>query len=246
VLQRTLAFSVVSTALLTALGLGKWLTELLLHNVGLPHGLWADMLVSFVVVAAFATIQKPLLARADALVFRRWHEAAQRLRDFVEAAHLTTEPALLQERFAAAVDAFTESQGSALYEATQEGGLRQVQATLPGAPRELDANDPLSIALRNGARRVDLTRMPASAASGAAEWGFAMRVRGRISGALLVGPRPEQVAYRAEEISQLEDSTRRIGLDLESLRVAELERSQANLLVELAELKRLRVPSIGA
>jgi uncharacterized small protein (DUF1192 family) len=91
--------------------------------------------------------------------------------------------------------------------------------------------------LRHGTRRVDLTRLASSAAAAHAEWAFVMSVRGRVSGALLLSPRPDGVAYRPEELAQLEDSARRIGLDLESLRVAELERGHAALQAELAALR---------
>jgi hypothetical protein len=238
VMQRTVAVSVVSTALLTALGLGKWVTERLLHDAGVPRGLWADLLVALVVVGTFAMVQKRLVVWVDARVFRRWHEAAEALRAFVDRAAQVTEPALLQQRFVDAVDAFAAARGCALYAATQQGALQLVHATLPGAPAVLDTNDLLAIELRHGARRVDLTRLSSSAAAACVEWAFVMSVRGRISGALLISPRPDGVAYRPEELAQLEDSARRIGLDLESLRVAELERGHEALQRELAEMRR--------
>ena len=241
VLQRTLALSVLSSCMVTALGIGKWLTERLLHDAGLPRGPWVDLVVAVIVVTAFAVVQRPLLAWCDTVVFRRWHAASQALRDFVERAALLTERALMQQRFVAAVDAFVQGQGSAVYTARAQGILRLAHGTLPSAPQELDANDLLSVELRHGAHRVDMTRLTGSAASCCAEWSFAMRVGGRVSGALLLGPKPESAAYRAEELALLEDSTRRIGLDLESLRVAELERDINTLVMKNSLLMEMEI-----
>lgn len=85
--------------------------------------------------------------------------------------------------------------------------------------------------MRQGTRRADLSRLALGAA---VEWGFAMSVRGRFADVLLLGARPDGLAYRPEELAQLEDSTRRIGMDLESLRVAELQRSHNQLAQQLA------------
>lgn len=63
-----------------------------------------------------------------------------------------------------------------------------------------------------------------------------MAVRGNIFGALLIGARTEGVAYRPEELTQLTDSARTIGLNLESLRAADLQRKHDDLAQRLNEL----------
>lgn len=54
--------------------------------------------------------------------------------------------------------------------------------------------------------------------------------------ALLIGPRTEGVSYRPEELTQLADSARTIGLNLESLRAADLQQEHNELAQRLNEL----------
>lgn len=234
VVQRALALAVVSTMLLTLLGLGKWFAERLLHAVGRQSGLAVDLVIALVVVGLFALVQQPLIRGVNAIVFRRWHDAAEALRAFVDRAAQVTDQTLLQARFVAAVDAFAGGQGSAVYRSDAQRHLLRQAATLAGAPERIDVNDVLAIELRHGSRTVDLARMQTAAAG---EWAFVMSVRGQVSGVLLLGARPDGVSYRPEELQQLGDSARRVGLDLESLRVLELERAHAALEQELAQAR---------
>jgi hypothetical protein len=231
VVQRTLALSVVSTLLLSLLGLDKWLAERLLHAAGHASGLMDDLVIAAIVVMILALVQQRVVTAVNALIFRRWHEAAEALRAFVDRAAQVTDPALLQQRFVAAVDSFARGTGGALYLVNGEGHLIRTSASIAGAPDRIDVNDALTIELRHGARRVDLTRMQTQAQG---EWAFAMSVRGHVSGALLLGPRHDGISYRPEELAQLEDSARRIGLDLESLRVSELQRTYDALVQKVA------------
>lgn len=64
-----------------------------------------------------------------------------------------------------------------------------------------------------------------------------MTVRGRHSAFVLVGHKPQQELYRPDEISLLARSVRNVGLDLEALRVEELERDKAEALGESARLR---------
>ncbi len=69
------------------------------------------------------------------------------------------------------------------------------------------------------------------------DWAFPMPVRGNVYGALLIGPRTEGISYRPEELVQLAESARTVGLHLESLRVDELQRQHGELTKQLKELE---------
>jgi hypothetical protein len=75
-----------------------------------------------------------------------------------------------------------------------------------------------------------------------------MAARGELSGALLVAPREDGVAYRPEELEQLAESARHIGVCLEALRVVELERAHRELARRYEELVRGRgaAPTSGS
>ena len=174
VVQRALAFSIVSSVLLMALGLGKWLTESLLHAVGGQHSFAYDAAVAMAVVAVFAVVQRRITGYANRIFFLRWHQAAQALRDFVDSAAPIDDADGLQRRFVAAVDAFTGGQGSALYASTDSGRLERLHATLPDAPQAIEVGDELLIELQRGARRVDLTDFRhESLVTGPSRWRYA-------------------------------------------------------------------------
>jgi hypothetical protein len=73
---------------------------------------------------------------------------------------------------------------------------------------------------------------------------FPAIVRGKVSGIVLLGPKSGGEIYRPDEIELLMGSVHQFGLDLESLRVGELERRNAflnqrdsDLQLELANLR---------
>jgi hypothetical protein len=79
----------------------------------------------------------------------------------------------------------------------------------------------------------------------AADWALPMAARGQLSGALLVAPRQDDVAYRPEELEQLAESARHIGVCLEALRAVELEREHRELARRYEELLRSRGAAPG-
>jgi GAF domain-containing protein len=120
-----------------------------------------------------------------------------------------------------------------LYSADAAGNLHLEHRTLAEAPPLVHSNDELAVKLRESARRVDLSRLHKRMAG---DWAFPMVVSGNVIGALVLGARTEGVSYRPEELNQLADSARTIGLHLESLRAAELQRQHSELTQRLNEL----------
>ena len=224
VIQRALVFSVVTMPLIMMLGLGKWLTETWLHASGGRHHFVYDAVVAMAVVGVFALLQNHVTALASRVVFRRWQEKAQALRDFVDRAVLIDDTAALKQRFIEAVDRFTGAPGSALYTVCADGALECAQGTLAGAPARIEPGDELGRRLAEGV--VDVARLDDGSP---ADWAFPMAARGRLSGALLIAPRENGIAYRPEELEQLADSARHIGVCLEALRVVDLERAHREL-----------------
>jgi hypothetical protein len=233
VVQRALAYSIVSVTILVVLGVGKWMTESLLEGLTGERNFLHDAVVAVVVVAVFAALQHRISSYVTRVFFSSWHKAAESLREFVNHAAELTDADIVKQRFASAVDVFTQGRGCALYTADADGHFRLDQATLEGVPSNLRSDDEVAVKLATGARRVDLSqfrdRLPG-------DWAFPMPVRGSIYGVLVIGPRTEGVSYRPEELNQLADSARTIGLHLESLRSAELQRQHSELTQRLNEL----------
>jgi hypothetical protein len=235
VVQRALAFSIVSTLLLMAFGIGKWGVEKFLRMAGQEHSFVFDAGVAMLVVVVFARAQQWVVGHVNRIFFRRWHDAALALRQFVDQAAQYTEPAALQQRFVEAVDQFSGAPGCALYIADADGALQRVAAGWAPAPMHFDTNHALCVALRHQRAQLDLRLLPTGPSNTVpGEFAFPMLVRGRVSGALLLAGRNDGSAYRPEELEQLASSVRHIGLDLESLRVEELERQNRELLAAQA------------
>ena len=233
VVQRALAYSIVSIAILVVLGVGKWMTETLLEGLAEERTFLHSAVITVVVVAVFAGLQHRISSYVTRVFFSGWHQAAEALREFVDHAADLSDAETVKRRFTSAVDAFTQGQGCALYEAGTGGDFRVVHASLAGAPLSFRSDHELAVKLARGARRVDLSRLrdPMSA-----DWAFPMQIRGSVYGFLMLGPRTEGVSYRPEELNQLADSTRTIGLHLESLRAVELQRQHSELMQRLSEL----------
>jgi hypothetical protein len=226
VVQRALVFSIVSTALIVVLGLGKWLTETWLRASGGRHTFVYDAAIALAVVGTFAVLQSRVTWLANRLFFRSWHEKTQALRDFVEGAIESSDATGIRRGFVDAVDTFTGATGCALYSLGEDGALDCAHATLAGAPARIERTSELGSTLAQARGKVDVSRLGDAPA---ADWAFPMAAHGETSGALLVGPRGDGVAYRPEELARLEESARHIGLGLEALRVAELERAHREL-----------------
>jgi len=234
VVQRALAFSMVSTALLAVIGIGKWLTETLLQTASHERSFFHDAAMTVAVVIAFAVLQQRITKYVTRVFFSKWHKAAESLRGFVERSAHMSDADSIKRQFVAAIDEFTEGQGSAFYSADATANLHLEHGTLAEAPRLVHPNEELAVKLRESARRVDLSRLHERMAG---DWAFPMVVSGNVVGALLIGARTEGVAYRPEELTQLTDSARIIGLNLESLRAADLQRKHDELAKRLGELE---------
>ena len=130
--------------------------------------------------------------------------------------------------------------GSALYTMGEEGDLHAAHATMQGAPPRIARDSEIAKSLAQG--NVDMARLEEGSA---ADWAFPMAARGELSGALLVAPREDGVAYRPEELEQLAESARHIGVCLEALRVVELERAHRELARRYEELVRGRGAAPG-
>ena len=233
VVQRALAYSIVSTMLIAVLGIGKWLTESFLQIISPEHGFIHDGAIVLAVVVAFALLQQRITPYVTRVFFSGWHRAAEALRDFVEEASHITDAEELKRRFVSEVDAFTGGSGSAIYAVDADGNLHLEYATLTEAPPNIEAGGEVAVKLKQGAARVDLSRFRER---NVGDWAFPMTVRSHVRGALVIGSRTEGVSYRPEELNQLADSVRTIGLNLESLRAADLQQRHDDLAQQLSRL----------
>jgi hypothetical protein len=233
VVQRALAFSAVSVLVVGALGVAKWLIEISLQSAMPQRGIVHDAVIVMAVVVAFALLQPKATRLVTRLVFKRWYEATERLRAFVAEAYKMTDAAAVCRGFVDAVDRYTEAQGSAIYVSETDGSLSLRYATLADAPASFSATDAVILEASRGAARIDVGRFSTESPG---DWLFPMTIRGRTTGALLIGARTEGIAYRPEELAQLTESVRSIAHDLDGLGTAELQQRHDEIAHQLERL----------
>lgn len=233
--NRALLFTIISTLLLIVFGIVEFAVDKLLHFQGRQANIIVDAMVALGVILSFHRIQHWVGYKIDHTFFQHWHEATKRLRHFITTAVHINDSATLLGRFVGAIDIYTTGAGTAVYGRAADGAFALRHASLVDAPLRVDANDTLLLDLRH-ARGALETGNPQEAHGAALV--LPMTARGVINGMVLVGPRKDGQLYRPDQVEQLGETVHHLGLDLESLRVEELEKASATLAQHGALLER--------
>jgi hypothetical protein len=234
--NRALVFTIISTFLLLAFGVTEWGVDKLLHFKGREKNIIFDAAVALGIILSFHRIQHWVSHKVDHTFFHRWHEAAEKLRHFMEKAAHISDAEILREKYAHAIQAFSGAEGAAIYAHDQAADFLLRFSTLAGMPARLEQNHDVVVDLKHTQQAVELAGpIPGLPV----EFAFPMMVRGRVHGVLLLGAKTGGHRYRPDEITLLMKSVQRLGLALESLRVEELELRTRDLSrrVELFEQK---------
>ena len=142
------------------------------------------------------------------------------------------------EPLSGALDRFTSQGGNAIYRTMGDGGFLREHGTLANAPQQVDADDPLVVAMK-----AELGPVECGATGSAlpAVLGLPMTHRGELDGFVLIGSKPKQEVFRPDEVELLGHAAQQVGLDLNALQVKKLKRELAALSSEkrsFSELER--------
>lgn len=236
-LNRVLVFSIASAIVVAARVVLDWATRQLMHGAVADTPVAVDAAITLVLVLLFLPLQRVVGERVTRLFFRQWEASAEQLRAFVERAPHVTDAGELRRKLLSAIDAFGSGTGSAMF--VQDGsGYRCVESTARGAPERIDENDDTVVELRRVQGAVPLGDSRGTTPL-AARFALALPIsaRGRLGAFVLVGHKPQQELYRPDELTLLARSVRSVGLDLEALRVEELERDRARIRDEAERLR---------
>ncbi|MBT9459160.1 MAG: response regulator [Burkholderiaceae bacterium] len=221
-LSRALVWAIVVALLLAGVGLLHLLFSPLLNladantnlgfttasaaltALGLPRGYeWAQRLV-------------------QALFYRPWKAREDALRQAIAAAAAVHGRDALLSHYRAAVSAFADGAGVAIYRTESASGLcSRLSATLPGAPEQLTLS-PADL------RAILAHRLPAALAGLAGLDALAVPTthRDQLTGFLLLAAKPGLIPYRPDEMRAVAHATQMLQQDLQ----AEAARTQAQLL----------------
>ena len=219
-LNRSLVFAVVGAALLGTFQLLQVVTARLLHfddpaKAGLLSGVLAVL-----VTLAYPKVKPGAEWLIDRLFFRDWVEREADLVRFAADARGFTEASSLTTALVGAIDRFTAGAGAALYVRNGDGRFERQQASTAGAPHtaapsNLDADEPLAVALRAG-RSVARCEEVHSALPG--ELAMVLSRQRDLDAFVLIGRRHDGGVLRSDEVAALRAALQTVGTEWQALR----------------------------
>ncbi|MES2151173.1 MAG: hypothetical protein V4508_15440 [Pseudomonadota bacterium] len=242
-LNRALLVTVISGFLLIVFSLTEWGVDKLLHFQGREKNIVFDAAVALAIILCFHRIQHWISHQIDHVFFHQWYAAAEKLRQFMKRAPHISDPAQLQAKFIGAIEAYSSAEGAAMFQIDELADCKLLLSTLPGLPAVLELDHEVLISLRTARKFVYLGDC-GQALPG--ELAFPIITRGSMSGLVVVGAKPGGQPYRPDELALLDSCVGQVGLDLEGLRVAEMQRramssehKAAHLEQRICDLERL-------
>jgi len=220
-LNRFAIFSGVSIVIVGAFvlfewALGSWLQEMS-HTTSVAVGAGVALLLGFSVRFVHDRVEHVL----DRIFFRKRHDDEEAIRRFAREAAFVTDRAVLMERTVDVLERHAEASFARVALGDGDGRYAGVSE-----------NDPAIVSLRTWHRRLDLhgidTRLEG-------EFAYPMVSRGRLIGALLLGPKRSREAYAPDESDAIEDLAHHVGGVLDVL-----GQSEARDEPVLAELRAMR------
>jgi hypothetical protein len=189
---------VVGTFVLAEWAVSAWFSDVS-HTTNVVIGAALALALGLSVRAIHSRVDRVL----DTLFFRKRHEDEQAIRTFAhEAAYITDAPTLLNRAVAT-----LERHADATF-------VTLALDDRAGRYGEVNENDPAIVALRAGRKIVDLHTMQTDLRG---EFAYPMNARGRLVGALVIGPKRSGDAYAPDESDAIAQLAHRVGDTLAAL-----------------------------
>ncbi len=220
VLNRAVVYAATTSFLLGLLAL----LESLVERTTLGHGssLLLELAVPVGLGAALSTVHRRIEGTVEQLLFRRQYREDTALRNFARECAFVTQPENLLDLTVDQMSLHTSAPWVAMYEEAREGYVRIRQRGNHDLPRQVGVDDLAFVKLRTHDAEVDLN--DTSSALGQEGYAFPLRVRGRLLGALVVGPRTDE-QYVADERELFAHVAHEVGGALFALRAQASETS---------------------
>lgn len=224
VLNRAVVYAATTSLLLGLLALLESLIER--TTLGRGASMVLELAVPVGLGAALSTVHRRIESTVEQFLFRRQYHEDTALRGFARDCAFVTRPETLRDLTVEQLSLHTGAPWVALYEHAPEGFLRTRQRGNRELPAQLDVDDLALVKLRAHATEVDLNGTPSSL--GREGYAFPLRVRGRLLGVLVIGPRSDE-HYVADERELFAHVAHEVGGALFALRTqATEERAQAS------------------
>jgi hypothetical protein len=183
---------VVGSFMLIEWALGSWLQQTS-HTTSLVVGAAVALLLGFSIRFVHDRVEHVL----DRVFFRKRHEDEEAIRRFAREAAFVTDSSVLMERTADILKRHADASFARL--ALSNGN---------GKYAEVTENDPAIVSLRTWHRKLDLHGVETQFEG---EFAYPMVSRGRLIGALLLGPKRSLESYAPDESDAIEDLAHHVG-----------------------------------
>ena len=218
--NRTLVFGAIGVLLLVSFALIEWAIKQAIPKVWYGGSVYISAVIAVSLYLLFNRIHHKVEHAIERLFFHKWQLNEQALRRFVRAAAHVEKPEALAGYFSAELGRFTSGAEVAIYARTAEGHY----ADASGAT--IDADDPALAAMRAEQGEI----VPAEVGSNlTAALALPMMHQAALAGFVVLGPKPTGEDYRPDEIEVLSWATQQVGLDLQAIRVRDLELTNLKL-----------------
>ena len=223
VLNRAAVFTTISLLVVGAFSLVEWALGSWLEQAGRVENLAVNAVLVLILGLSIHPIHSWVDRVVDNVFFRKRHEDERALRQFGREAAFMTSAAAIVERAKRELAEHTDGEFSDLL-------------VYDGASRygDVDENDPALVALRASGAAVDLAGVETALRG---ERAYPMMARGRLVGALIVGPRRSGETYAPDESEAIAEVARGVGVALDLLGVGR-DRDKATLADAIAGLDR--------
>jgi hypothetical protein len=212
------------------------LFESLIERTAFGHdaSLVMELAVPLGLGVSLSTVHRRIDDLVDRLVFRRQYREEVALRSFAKECPFVTQPESLLDLFMQQITLHAGAPWVGMYEHTPDGYSCIRQRGTPELPPKIPIDDLALVKLRAHEAEVNLHEAPSGIAGEG--YAFPMRVRGRLLGLLVVGPRPGEHSI-ADERELLAHVAHEVGAALFALRAEASEvRAQASE-TQLQELR---------
>jgi hypothetical protein len=228
--NRTLVYGTVSAVLLVSVGLLEYTAKSLVPKIWLQGSVFISAGIAVGLFLIFHRIHHSVEHAIERLFFHKWQVNEAALRRFVRAAAHVEKPEALAGQFESELTRFSGGAGAMLY--TRSGDGTYASAT----GNTIDADDHALSAMRAEQGPVVPTEVHSPLPAALA---LPMMHQAALSGFVLLGPKPTGEDYRPDEVEVLGWATQQIGLDLQAIRVRELEQSSMRLVALVETLNKI-------
>ena len=226
VINRAVVYAVVSAVVVAAFLIAEWLLSLAFSQYDRTANLIAELCVALALGFSIRFIHARVDRVVDDLFFRARHLAEAAIRRFAHEADLVTDADDLLDKTVDVVSRYGDASAVAVYLRRENGTYEPARSTFDET-KPIGENDWALLEMRAWHQPVELPGMRSDLPGDSA---FPLRVRGRLTGALVCAAKRSGESYAPDERDALRVLAHAVGQALDILEVEALRRELTGVL----------------